>query len=252
MKKERDLTEEEFLKQYNPDQYEKPSVTADILIFSMNENYQLELLLIQRGGHPFQGKWALPGGFVGINESIDDAAKRELLEETGLRDIYLEQLYTFGDVNRDPRMRVISVAYMALLSKNKMTPNAGDDAAAAKFFRVYMDNWELRFKASDGTELTVDDLAFDHKEVIQMGLTRLAGKVDYTDIAFELLNSKNYFTIYELQKIYECIKGTPMDAGNFRKLFKSRFIDSGRVKEMGTVSQKFSKKPSKCYGYKNG
>ena len=250
MKKENDLTEDEFLKQYNPDKYKKPSVTADILIFSMNEECQLELLLIQRGGHPYQGKWALPGGFVGISESIDDAARRELVEETGLKDIYLEQLYTFGSVNRDPRMRVISVAYMALLSKRKITPKAGDDAAAAKFFRVYMDNWMLKFKAEDGTELTVDDLAFDHREVIQMGLTRLAGKVDYTDIAFELLEDKSCFTIYELQRIYECIKGAPIDAGNFRKLFKNRFIKDGLVKELEMVSKRFSKKPSKCYEYK--
>lgn len=250
MKKETDLTEKEFLAQYNPGQYEKPSITADVLIFSMNEECHLELLLIRRGGHPFQGKWALPGGFVGMEESVDDAAGRELLEETGLQGIYLEQLYTFGAVERDPRMRVISVSYIALLSKKKMTPKAGDDASDAKFFRVYMDNWMLKFKAEDGTEITGTDLAFDHKEIIQLGLTRLAGKADYTDIAFELLEDKNHFTIYELRLIYECIKGIPMDAGNFRKLFKTRYIDTGLVVELDFISSKHSRKPSRCYAFK--
>lgn len=249
MKKEADMTEDEFLAQYNPGKYEKPSVTADILIFSVNEECHLELLLIRRGGHPFKGKWALPGGFVGMNESVEDAARRELQEETGLQDIYLEQLYTFGAVERDPRMRVISVAYVALLPKKKMTPKAGDDASEAKVFRVYMDNWMLKFKSDDGTELTCADLAFDHKEIIQMGLSRLANKVDYTNIVFELLEDKKSFTIYELQLIYERIKGIPMDAGNFRKLFKSRYIDTGLVVETESVSNKYSRKPSKCYAY---
>lgn len=250
MNKESNMTEQEFLDQYDANRYEKPSVTADILIFAMNEEHHLELLLIKRAGHPFQGKWAVPGGFVGITESVDEAARRELLEETGLNDIYLEQLYTFGAVDRDPRMRVISVAYMALISRKRLAPRAGDDAAEAKFFRVYMDNWMLKFKADDGTELLVEDLAFDHKDVIQMGLTRLAGKVDYTGIAFELLEDKNCFTIYELQRVYECIKGVSLDAGNFRKFFKARFLDEGLVRELESVSKKYSKKPSKCFAYK--
>ena len=129
------MTEEEYLKTYNPNKYEKPSVTTDILIFTVNENHELELLLIKRGGHPYKGKWAIPGGFVNMTESLDDGAKRELKEETGLSgDYHLEQLYTFGGVNRDPRMRVISVAYMALIPKAALLPRAGDDAAEAMFF----------------------------------------------------------------------------------------------------------------------
>lgn len=135
---ERGMSEEEFLAQYDPGDYERPAVTVDMLIFTVNpeRRYALELLLIERGGHPFLGKWAIPGGFVDMEESLEEAAVRELREETGLSDIYMEQLFTFGDVGRDPRMRVISVAYMALLSKERLRPVAGDDAAKVCWFTV--------------------------------------------------------------------------------------------------------------------
>ena len=117
------LTEAEFIRQYDPNRYEKPAVTVDMLIFTVNpeKDDSLELLMIERGGHPFLGKWAIPGGFVEMEESLEEAAARELKEETDLSDIYMEQLYTFGDVGRDPRMRVISVAYMALVPKAEKT-----------------------------------------------------------------------------------------------------------------------------------
>lgn len=182
------MTEEEYLKTYNPNKYEKPSVTTDILIFTVNENHELELLLIKRGGHPYKGKWAIPGGFVNMTESLDDGAKRELKEETGLSgDYHLEQLYTFGGVNRDPRMRVISVAYMALIPKAALLPRAGDDAAEAMFFRVSINDRELQLVGENKKLLTAKDLAFDHEEIIRTAWKRLAGKLDYTDLAFEFL-----------------------------------------------------------------
>lgn len=243
------MTEKDFLASYNPDKYQKPSVTADILVFTMSDTFELELLLIKRGEHPFKGKWAIPGGFVGIQESVEEAAKRELLEETGLAQGYLEQLYTFSAVDRDPRMRIISVAHLALLPRRMLNYHAGDDAADAKLFTISIENWELILKAEDGTRIYEHDLAFDHKDIIRMGLKRLAGKLDYTDIAFELLQDKQCFTIFELKQIYDAVKGTRSDTGNFRRTFKSRYLDQGLAVELNQVSSEFSNKKAKCYRY---
>lgn len=136
-KNEEGLTEKEFLAQYRPGDYERPSVTVDMLIFAVDhEEAEAELLLIRRKNHPCIGQWAIPGGFVNFNESLEEAAARELEEETGLRDICMEQLYTWGNVKRDPRTRVISVSYMAAVPKNQLIPKAGDDAAKARWFQV--------------------------------------------------------------------------------------------------------------------
>ena len=141
-----ELTEEEFLKTYDSSKYEKPSVTVDVLIFTIfnekSDNYRklddkkLSLLLIKRAGHPYKDKWAIPGGFVNMDESLEEGAKRELKEETSVENVYLEQLYTYGDVNRDPRMRVISSAYMALVNSDKINVEAGDDASDARWFNI--------------------------------------------------------------------------------------------------------------------
>ena len=142
----KETTEAEFLKNYDSSKYEKPSVTVDVLIFTIlnkkTDNYRklddkkLSLLLVKRGGHPFKGKWAIPGGFVNMNESLEEGAKRELKEETNVENVYLEQLYTYGDVNRDPRTRVISSVYMALVNSDRLNVKAGDDASDAKWFNI--------------------------------------------------------------------------------------------------------------------
>lgn len=230
------LTEQEFLRQYDPDRYEKPAVTVDMLIFTVNpeKDYALELLLIERGGHPFLGKWAIPGGFVEMEESLEEAAARELLEETGLSDIYMEQLFTFGDVGRDPRMRVISVAYMALVSKEKLKPAAGDDAANVGWFAVRLDEKSATLWVEGGEEL-----AFDHEKVIKTALQRLRNKVEYTDIAFELAGEK--FTLTQLQMIYEAILGRKLHKPNFRRSI-ARQVE--RTQELET---KNSNRPSYLY-----
>ncbi|WP_077610440.1 NUDIX domain-containing protein [Clostridium sp. Marseille-P2415] len=136
-KNEEGLTEKEFLAQYRPGDYERPSVTVDMLIFAVDqEEAEAELLLIRRKNHPCIGQWAIPGGFVNLPESLEEAAARELEEETGLKDICMEQLYTWGNVKRDPRTRVISVSYMAAVPKNQLIPKAGDDASEACWFQV--------------------------------------------------------------------------------------------------------------------
>src|SRR5262245_39045522 len=153
--------------------FPRPALTVDMAVFGYDGNV-LELLLIERGLEPFKGRWALPGGFVHIDESVDEAARRELLEETGLDDVYLEQLYTFGALERDPRERVVSVAYVALVERSKHAPTAASDAKRAEWFAV---------KA-------LPKLAFDHDAIVATALTRLRGKVRYQPIGFELLPDK--------------------------------------------------------------
>lgn len=243
-----EMTEEEYLAHCKTLEFSRPCVTVDMLIFSMNKEQQLELLLIKRGGHPFKGKWAIPGGFVEMDESLEEAAARELKEETNLEGIYLEQLYTFGDVDRDKRARVISVAYLALVPGGNLDFSAGDDAVDACSFVVRQEKGNFTLLAEErGLVLTEKDLAFDHKDMIYKGLERLKGKVIYSDIALELLRDKEKFTIYELQTIYEALTGEDFDVANFRRSFKKKFINTGRVEKLEEKSVDFSRKPSSYY-----
>jgi 8-oxo-dGTP diphosphatase len=179
-------------------EYPRPSVTVDCVVFGFDEG-DLQVLLIERGEPPFKGKWALPGGFVRMDESLEEAARRELKEESGLSDVFLEQLFTFGAVHRDPRGRVISVAYYALVNTAGRDLHASTDASNAAWFA-----------AAD-----VPSLAFDHAEIVAIALARLKGKVRYEPIGFELLSEK--FTLSQLQRLYEAVLERPLDKRNFRK-----------------------------------
>lgn len=204
-------TEAEFLRQYRHQKYAKPSVTVDLVIFTILDN-DLKVLLVKRRGHPFQGSWALPGGFVDVGnaqdeqgEDVEQAAHRELAEETGLPSgsCYLEQLYTFGSAYRDPRTRVITVAYYALVPPNlAYQVKAGDDAAEAQWVSVG----------------EVGALAFDHDKILQMGAQRIRGKIDYTPIAFELVPPT--FTVAELRDVYSVVKGAEYSSNNFYRRFR--------------------------------
>ena len=183
---------------YDPNAFARPSVTVDVVAFTTRER-RLEVLLVRRGVWPFEGAWALPGGFVRMDEELDAAADRELREETGTAGAaFLEQLYTFGRVGRDPRTRVISVAYYALLPPPP-PPQAGTDAAEARWWSVE----------------TLPELAFDHAEILQTALGRLRAKLAYTSVAYALLPPE--FTLTELQTLYEVILGRSLDKRNFRK-----------------------------------
>lgn len=179
-------------------EYPRAALTVDCVIFGF-EGGDLQVLLIRRGLPPFKDRWALPGGFVRVDETLDEAARRELVEETGLHAVFLEQLYTFGTVKRDPRERVVSVAYYALTKPTDHTTAASTDAAEAQWFPVSK----------------VPALAFDHAEILDTALTRLRGKLRYEPIGFELLPAK--FTLTQLQKLYEAVIGTELDKRNFRK-----------------------------------
>jgi 8-oxo-dGTP diphosphatase len=173
-------------------------VTVDIVIFTIRDA-RLHVLLVKRGIPPFQGRWAIPGGFVLEGESLDDAALRELREETGVADVYLEQLYSFGDLDRDPRGRVVTIAYYALVSADRAPPVAGTDAAEAGW-------WPTDERP---------ELAFDHARILDYAIERLRNKLEYTTVGFQLLPEA--FTLSELQVVYEAILGRRLDKRNFRR-----------------------------------
>lgn len=218
-----------MLTDYDPSQYKKMSVAVDLLVFTIEED-RLKLLMIEREEEPFAGKLALPGVFVGIDETLDAAAKRGIREETGLKDIYFEQLYTFGDVKRDPRMRIISVSYMALVPLEKLSFKAGKRTKDA----YLVDVEELL--ASDRS------VAFDHKKIISYARWRLANKVEYTLIAFHLVPEG--FTLPNLQKVYEILLGKPLYKANFRKKI-SEFIEETEFQTSGDAHR-----PSRIYKLK--
>jgi 8-oxo-dGTP diphosphatase len=172
-------------------------VTVDIVIFTIHSG-ALRVLLVKRAAAPFQGQFAIPGGFVHEDEDLDQAALRELREETGVANVYLEQLYSFGDVGRDPRGRVITVAYFALISPDRPL-RAGTDAAETEWWA--MDQ--------------LPTLAFDHARILNYALERLRNKLEYTTVGFQLLPEK--FTLTELQEVYEAILGKELDKRNFRR-----------------------------------
>jgi 8-oxo-dGTP diphosphatase len=173
-------------------------VTVDLVIFTIRE-HRLDVLLIERALPPFEGRWALPGGFIRDGESLEQAARRELEEEAGVRDVYLEQLYTFGDPGRDPRGRVVTVAYYALISAENAQLVASTDARAARWWPVAKH----------------PRLAFDHDRILDYAVERLRNKLEYTTVGFQLLPRR--FTLTELQRVYEAILGRPLDKRNFRR-----------------------------------
>ena len=207
--------------------YPKPSVTVDLIIFTIAKN-DLQVLLIRRDLEPFKGHWALPGGFVDIDESLEAAAARELEEEVGVKNVYLEQLFTFGEPKRDPRGRVISVAYFALVDSEQQKVVAGSDAAAAEWHSVF----------------NPPALAFDHKQILDYAVWRLRNKIEWTTVGFELLRPK--FTLSELQRVYEIILQKPVDKRNFRK----KILAQGEIKELNEVRTDGAHRPAKLYSFK--
>lgn len=282
-------SEAEFLNHYDANQFDRPSVTVDMLIFTvMNEaiyNYRklpqktMKLLLIKRKNHPYKDEWALPGGFVNMDESLDDAAKRELKEETNIEGIYLEQLYSFGNLNRDPRTRVISCAYLALVDSTKLQVKAGDDAKEAEWFdvtakliekekvmqkdgykkdklyKISLRNGDVCLDAiikvtinAIGTKISIkreivesNHIAFDHAKIIHYGLERLKNKIEYTDIAFSFMPEK--FSLTELQQVYEVILDKQLLKANFRRKIENMVLETDQyLKAKGH-------RPSKLYTY---
>jgi 8-oxo-dGTP diphosphatase len=207
-------------------EHARPALAVDCVVFGLDEA-DLAVLLIRRDLEPFAGKWALPGGFVHVDETVDDAARRELAEETGLGKVYLEQLYTFGDLDRDPRERVVTVAYYALVNLADHRVKAATDAREAAWFA-----------ASD-----LPALAFDHDAIFAAALARLRGKVRYRPVGFELLPPK--FTLTMLQRLYEKVLERPLDKRNFRK----KVLATGLLEELDEVEQDVAHRAARLYRF---
>jgi 8-oxo-dGTP diphosphatase len=204
--------------------YPHPAVSTDVVVFTIDAG-QLKLLLVRRANAPFQDMWALPGGFLDIDEDLAACALRELEEETGVRGVYLEQLYTFGRPDRDPRERVISVAYFALVPIDRLSPRAASDAAEVGWFAFNH----------------LPALAFDHADIIAMAHRRLVAKLDYSTIAFQFLPAT--FTLSELQQVYETLRNSPLDKRNFRK----RMLALDCLEETGRLRRSGSHRPAREY-----
>ncbi len=210
-------------------EYPHPAVTVDVVVFTI-ENDDLKVLLIQRDQDPFEGQWALPGGFIEIDEHLSDAAKRELKEETGVSASFLEQFYTFGHPDRDPRERIITVAYYALIPCDQLSLAAGDDARDAKLFAI--------------NELP--ELAFDHENILSIAKQRVTERLnDDAFFAFQMLPKA--FTMYELRRVYELFLGEVLDKRNFRK----KIIALDQIEETGEKRESVRHRPARLYRVKN-
>lgn len=245
-------TEQEFLENYNPKDYDQLSMTADILLISTSsekqENYRktskkkLSILLVKRDDFPYKDKWCLPGGFMQPKtETLEDTAKRILKTETNLKNIYMEQLYTYDDINRDPRCRVVSTSFIALVDKNKLNNKLNQNSSWFNMefikddetgIKISLDNGNEKFiieckkqidKSSGNVKYKIiknDDLAFDHPLIIFTGLERLRNKINYTDLVFHMM--PEYFTLGELQKVYELLLNKKLLEPAFRRVIADK------------------------------
>ncbi len=201
------------------------AVTVDVVIFTLREG-DLQVLLVKRKNPPFEGRWAIPGGYVEVDESLEDAAARELYEETSVQDVHIEQLYTFGAPNRDPRGRVVTVAYFALVPA-ALAVQAGDDASDAQWKSI------RRLPA----------MAFDHTQIVQYALKRLRYKLEYSAVGFQLLPPA--FTLSDLQQAYEIVLGEQLDKRNFRR----RILQAEIIEETGGYRTSEGR-PAKLYRFR--
>ncbi|MET0269958.1 MAG: NUDIX domain-containing protein [Sphingomonas sp.] len=238
------MSEAAFLERYDPTDYARPSVTVDLILTSVVDNAPAALL-IRRDEHPHRGRWALPGGFVDVDESLDDAARRLLGSKARMREAYLEQLYTFGAVARDPRTRIISVAYFALLPPARFADalKAAPDLTLARLVVPWAGETggAVTARDADGADLP---LAFDHADMLGLAMLRLRGKIDYSAIAFALLPER--FTLRALQDVHEAILGTRLNKPAFRR----RMLDSGRLEPTGERETGASFRPAELYRHR--
>lgn len=266
-------SEEEFLKEYNPRKFDPIAVTTDILLLSVSDkdigNYRkltekkFSLLLVKRDTYPYKDMWCLPGGFVKIDEDLDKAATRVLYNETNIKDIYLEQLYTFSDPKRDPRMRVISSSYIALVDKRRLDGKISSNASwfdihlieDDKGYFVTLDNGieEIKFTVSKTLKEHTTDrykfkieknnkIAFDHPLVIISGIERIKNKAEYTDIVFNMM--PDLFTLGELQQVYEVVLRKKLLDPAFRRIIANKVEKTEKMKTGG------GHRPSVLYRYK--
>ncbi len=236
--------DQDFLARYDPAPFERPSVTVDVVILTVLAG-ELRCLLVQRDEPPQQGRWALPGGFVGLSESLDQAAGRVLAAKAGLRGAYLEQLYTFGDPARDPRTRVITVAYMALVDAGRV-----DAAQRARPGELTLASMVVPWTGEQGGPVTVRagagelPLAFDHAEILGLAVQRMRGKLSYAPVGYELLPP--HFTLRQLQDIHEAILGADLNKDSFRR----RRLAGGQLSATGKREANVAYRPAELYRFR--
>jgi 8-oxo-dGTP diphosphatase len=241
-KRPREQEEAAFLATYDPGRFDRPSVAVDVALLTAAEGH-LQTVLVRRTDHPFRNKWALPGGFLKIDESLDAAAERVLRAKAGLGRVFLEQLYTFGEPRRDPRTRVLSVAYYALVDAAQLEAAGG--RGDVQIARLVVD-WEgetggvVGAVQADGRPLP---LAFDHGEILGMAVKRLRGKLDYAALGFQLLPER--FTLLQLQKAHETVLGRPVNKDSFRR----RMLASGHLEATGEMQDGVEHRPAELYRF---
>jgi 8-oxo-dGTP diphosphatase len=230
------IEEKTFLEHYNPNEFDRPSLAVDITLLTVRER-QLEVLGIKRTEHPAKGLWSLPGGFVGITETLEAAAHRILKDKARLEHPYLEQLFTFGKPDRDPRMRIISVAHYALVPPEQLQALEDENVRLAQ---VQFENNQIVVRLEKETV----QLAFDHLEMIQMTVQRLRGKLDYSPVGYALLPKK--FTLRELQDVHETILGRSLNKDAFRR----RMLETGELEATGERETGTGFRPAEFYRVK--
>jgi 8-oxo-dGTP diphosphatase len=234
-----------FLASYDASSFEHPSVTVDVALLTVDDG-ALRTLLLRRDAPPHKGRFALPGGFVDMREPLDDAAARVLEEKTGVRRVFLEQLYTFGAPARDPRTRVITVAYFALVDRARLADAALHTPGGTTLARLAVP-WEGeaggRVDAIGGDEPRPLPLAFDHADILGMAVKRVRGKLDYTPIGFQLLPER--FTLSALQRVHETVLGRPLNKDSFRR----RMLASGLLEATGEQERAVDHRPAELYRF---
>lgn len=239
----KEQTEAEFLQSYSADAFPRPSVAVDVALLAVAEG-ALHALLVRRTEHPARGLWALPGGFVGIAEGLDAAAERLLRSKAGLSDVYLEQLYTFGDPDRDPRTRVITVTHYALVDRVRFE-SAREAIRETRGARIEVP-WEgetggpVECVGPGGEPM---ELAFDHADILGMAVKRIRGKLGYTPIGFQLLPPR--FTLRQLQEVHETVLGQPLNKDSFRR----RMLASGQLEATGDKQRDVGHRPAELYRF---
>ncbi len=242
-RKDAETSEEEFLSSYDPARFDRPSVAVDVVLLTACEG-SLFTTLVRRDAHPCKGCWALPGGFIRLEEPLEDAAHRVLRDKVGTEGVFLEQLYTFGDPERDPRTRVLTVAHMALIDRRAFEA-AQPPREGAVVGRVQVE-WAGE---TGGPVQVVDDdgqpyeLAFDHEDILGMAVKRIRGKLDYTPIGFQLLPAR--FTLLDLQRVHETVLGHPLNKDSFRR----RMLASGQLEATGEKQREVGHRPAALYRF---
>lgn len=234
--------EQAFLREYQAQDFERPSVTVDVAIVTVADG-ELRVLCLKRPDHPFKGAWALPGGFVRMNESLEETAARVMREKAGLEGVFLEQLETMGEPARDPRTRVITVVYYALVDAAELQTSSGADIELCWLSVPWKGErgGSAEVRGEDGKKLPV---AFDHAEILGLVMKRLRGKLDYAPIGFELLPER--FTLRELQEVHEAILSRKLNKHSFRR----KVLASGLVSPTGALEQDVDFRPAQLFRFK--